>query len=150
MKKMTTKKTGMKKMVALAVVSALALTAVPALAMPETRAGAIGGTSEIRFSDMTVNHDGTLSVTLQNTSGRDAIFNGRVAFRSDEGIQAESQLMTGVPVGANGSTQVTLSLEKGDWQDYKASNVVAWSGVRVEGEGRTITRADETRDPYVN
>ena len=134
-----------KKMASALTIAILAMTAATtAMAMPTARDGAISGTSEIRFSDMMVNRDGTLTFTLNNVSDKDAVFNGKVLFGNDEGIQAASQIMTGIPIAANGDTQVTVNLENGSYRDYESSNTFAWSGVRVYGEGRAIVRADDT------
>lgn len=129
-------KMSMKKTAMLMILGMVALTAVPALARPNTAAGGIAGTSELRYTDMAVTPAGQVSFTLQNASDREALFNGRLLFRNDDGVLAESALMTGIPVNANGSTRVTVDLERGEWLDWKHATEVEWSGVRVYGGGR--------------
>ena len=121
----------------LAVMAILVLTATTAMATPYTKAGTVNDTSELRFTDMQVGRNGSVSFTLHNTSAQDATFNGTLLFSdSGEGVRAQSGMMSAISVPAGGSARVTTNLETGSYEDFRISDSIVWSGVRVEGDGR--------------
>ena len=116
----------------LAALMVIAIAAVSASAMPHPR-GRVAGDSDIRYTSLQVNRDGSISFILHN-DGRSAEFSGRLGFIDKNGeVRAQTDLIRSIELPAGGSVEVTTNLEKGSYSDVEGARGTTWSGVRIRG-----------------
>ena len=128
---------------------AIAVMATGAAAFPGSTSGAINDLSSFHYTDLS-GKDGQIHFVIHNDMDQDAMFHGRLNFVDDgEGVRAQTQMIA-IPVAANSSTPVTVGLEKGGYWEVATSNMIEWSGVRVEGDSFStpLTRSNMIKNQY--